>query len=212
MSRIVIVDGRKLVRDGLRAILTQSEDFEVVGEAADGREALDVIRAETPDVAIIDAQLPRLSGIELVRRLRQESSSTVCIVVSTHGSPTQVRQALGAGASGFLPADSAARDLVDAVRTVRAGRSYLGAVSDQVVSVLMAPEKSSGAIAADITARQREILQLIAEGLSTKEIATELGISDKTVETHRARLMCRLGIRKASSLVRYAIREGIVSA
>lgn len=211
-TTIVVADSKRLVREGIRGLLTSNSDLDVVGEVEGGREALAMILELAPMVAIIDAQLSQMAGIEVTRRLRDADSPTRCVVVSSYTSPSQIRDALAAGAAGFLPTDAGAADLLDCVATVAAGRTYLASVSNQVVSLLMAPDVASRGGRGDLTARQREILHLISEGMSTKEIAVELCISDKTVETHRARLMNRLGIRKASSLVRYAIREGIVSA
>jgi DNA-binding NarL/FixJ family response regulator len=212
-TSIVVADAQRLIREGLRQILEAVPEFVVVGEATNGREAVELVVSKRPDVVVIEGQLPRLSGIEAVRQIREHSRRSACVVVSaTHG-PGQVRQALVAGASGFVPKDSAAQDLVDAVRTVRSGRSYLApAVADQVVSALKTPSDGSAGPANELTTRQREVLQLIAEGLSTKEIASELGISLKTAQTHRANVMDRVGVHKVSNLVRYAIREGIVTA
>jgi DNA-binding NarL/FixJ family response regulator len=213
-TSILIVDSQQLMREGLRALLARHEEFEVISDVADGRSAVTVAVQKHPDVAIVEDQLPRLSGIEAVRRIREDSPRTACIVLSALAGSAQVRQALLAGASGFLPKDAPASNLVDAVQTVAQGRSYLApAIADSVMHALRSPGGGTGGGAgADLTGRQREVLQLIAEGLSTKEIASELGISIKTAQTHRAKLMGRVGIRKASALVRYAIREGIVSA
>jgi DNA-binding NarL/FixJ family response regulator len=212
-TSILIVDSQHLVRAGLRAILSNESDFEVVGDVADGRSAVDMAREKRPAVAILEGQLPRLSGIEAIRRIREDSPGTACIVLwSLQGSP-QVHEALRAGATGFVVKDSSAQDLVDAVRSVDDGHSYMApSAADQVVHALQSASGGLNAASCKLTSRQREVLQLIAEGLSTKEIAQELGISIKTAQTHRAKLMGRVGVRKASALVRYAIREGIVSA
>jgi len=212
-TTIVVADSQRLVREGLRRILDAVPEFEVVGEAANGREVVELVLAKRPDVVVVEGQLPRLSGIEAVRQIRERCRSTACVVIATPHGPGQVRQALVAGASGYVPKLASAEDLVEAVRTVRMGRSYLApTVADQVVSALKSPLDASSESAGDLTTRQREVLQLIAEGLSTKEIANELGISLKTAQTHRANVMDRVGVHKVSNLVRYAIREGIVSA
>ncbi len=212
-TSIVIADSQRLVRDGLRNILEAVPEFSVVGEAASGREAVDLVVSKRPDVVVIEGQLPRLSGVEAVRRIREHNRLSACVITSATYGPSQVRQSLVAGAAGFVPKDSAAQDLIDAVRTVRMGRSYLApAVADQVVSALKSPADGSPGATSELTTRQREVLQLIAEGLSTKEIAGELGISLKTAQTHRANVMDRVGVHKVSNLVRYAIREGIVTA
>lgn len=212
-TSIMIVDSQQLMRDGIRAILENQPDLDVIGDVADGRSAVTMAVQKRPDIAVVEGQLPRLSGIEAIRRIREESPRTACIVLSSPQASAQMRQALLAGAAGFLPKDSSAQDLLNAVSTVAQGRSYLApAVADQVVNALRSPGDQTGEGGGVLTSRQREVLQLIAEGLSTKEIAEELGISTKTAQTHRAKLMGRVGIRKASSLVRYAIREGIISA
>ncbi|MAI26677.1 MAG: DNA-binding response regulator [Spirochaeta sp.] len=212
-TKVMVVDAQRLVREGISRILESELDIQVVATAVDGREAVDVALEKQPDVVVIDGQLPRLSGIEAVRRIREKSHDTMCIVISSLNGPSQVKQALTAGASGFVPKDAGAADLLEAVRTVRQGRSYLApTLADQVISALTAPAEATPGGVSELTARQREVLQLIAEGLSTKEIAKELGISLKTAQTHRANVMDRVGVHKVSSLVRLAIREGLVAA
>jgi DNA-binding NarL/FixJ family response regulator len=212
-TSVLIVDSLQLVREGLRAILAAQPGLEVTGEAADGRGAVAFAREHHPDVVVLEEQLRRLSSAETVRRIREESPTTACIVLSGVEGDSQVRQALLSGATGFVPKSSSSAELLDAIRAVARGRSYLApALADHVVSALRATGRGTAGPEGELTNRQREVLQLIAEGLSTKEIAEELGISVKTAQTHRAKLMGRVGIRKASSLVRYAIREGIVSA
>lgn len=212
-TSILIVDSQRLVREGLRQILSAEPEFEVVGDIADGREAVRIACEKEVDVVIVEGQLPRLSGIEAVRRIRAERPSTACVVLSTLQGSLQVREALLAGAAAFVPKDSPSRDLIEAVRTVRLGRSYLApAVADQVVNALRSSADKANQPTGQLTPRQSEVLRLIAEGLSTKEVADELGISVKTAQTHRAKLMGRVGVRKASALVRYAIREGVVTA
>ncbi|MEE3326821.1 MAG: response regulator transcription factor [Myxococcota bacterium] len=212
-TKVMVVDAQRLVREGISRILESELDIQVVATAVDGREAVEVALEKRPDVVVIDAQLPRLSGTEAVRRIRENSHDTACIVISSLDGPNQVKQALTAGASGFVPKDAGAADLVEAVHAVRQGRSYLApTLADQVISALTAPAEAKSGGVSELTARQREVLQLIAEGLSTKEIATELGISLKTAQTHRANVMDRVGVHKVSSLVRLAIREGLVAA
>jgi len=211
-TSILIADSQRMIRQGLRGILAVYPEFRVVAEAEDGREAVELAREREPDVALVESHLPRLCGIETVRRIRRETPRTRCIVLSSQEGPGQVRNALLAGAFGFVPKTSSAEDLVDAIRRVRRGSSYLSpATADQVVSAITS--RVAGSFdQTDLTSRQREVIQLIAEGMSTKEIAVELGISVKTAQTHRANLMEKVGVHKASGLVRYAIREGIVSA
>lgn len=212
-TSILIVDSQQLVRDGLRAVLSSESDFEVIGDVADGRSAVSLALQKRPQVAVVEGHLPRLSGIEAIRLIGEESPRTACVVITSSQRSAQFRQAMLAGAIGFVTKDSPASDLIDAVRSVSQRRSYLApTVADQVVNALRVPTDGGIGTNGELTNRQREVLQLITEGLSTKEIAVELGISIKTAQTHRAKLMGRVGIRKASALVRYAIREGIVSA
>ena len=212
-TKIMVVDSQRLVREGLSRILESEPDFEVVATATNGREAVELAFEKRPDIVVIDRQLPRLCGTEAVRRIRESNQAIACIVISSLDGPNQVKQALTAGASGFVPKDASAADLVEAVNTVRQGRSYLApTLADQVISALTSPAEAGSGGVDELTARQREVLQLIAEGLSTKEIARELGISLKTAQTHRANVMDRVGVHKVSSLVRLAIREGLVAA
>ncbi len=212
-TSILLVDEQRMVREGIRCLLESHRDFQVVAEVGDGREAVRTAFEKKPDVVLIELQLPRLSGLEAIRYIRKENEATRCIVVSSHGSRSQVKEALLAGATGYVPKSSAAKELVDAIESVRSGRPYLAhTVAEHVVNAITSAQPGSKGDAADLTCREREVLQLITEGLSTKEIAHELGISVKTVQTHRANLMHKTGVHKASSLVRYAIREGLVSA
>ena len=211
-NSIMIADEDRLVRDCLKMLLELNGRFQVIAEAEDGRDAVKLALEKKPDVILIDALLPKLSGIEAVRQIRSEQPRCRAIVTSKSHTSSQVRAALLAGAIGFLPKSTSARELVDAVQSVAAGRPFLSqSISDSVASAIRSAEtEDSGPWT--LTARQREVLQLIAEGMSTKEIAQELGVSLKTAQTHRAKLMERVGVRKASMLVRYAIREGIITA
>jgi DNA-binding NarL/FixJ family response regulator len=212
-TKVMVVDSQRLIREGISRLIDADSDFEVIATAANGREAVDVAREKCPDIVVIESQLPRLSGTEAVRQIREHCRATACVVISSMDSPSQVKQALTAGASGFVPKDAGAADLLEAICAVREGRSYLApSLADQVVSALTAKTTEGQAGVSDLTVRQREVLQLIAEGLSTKEIAKELGISLKTAQTHRANVMDRMGVHKASGLVRLAIREGLVAA
>lgn len=211
-ASILIVDSEQLLRDGLRQILSEQTDFTVVGDVGDGVAAVEFVSENPVDVAIVEGQLPGL-GIEAVRRISAESPKTACVVLSRLQGPLQVQQALLAGAAAFVPKDSPSGDLITAVREASVGRSYLApGVADQVVSVLRSSADGSVAPTTRLTGRQHEVLGLIVDGLSTKEVAAELGISIKTAQTHRAKIMSKVGVRKASALVRYAIREGFVSA
>ncbi len=210
-TTILLADDHRIVREGLRKLLDANDAFEVIAEADDGEEAVQIAEAQQPDIAIMDIWMPRLSGIDAIRRI-SKTRSTRSIALSMHDSRTYVEEALRAGASGYVVKSSATEDLFEAISAVRAGRSYLSpAVAQQVVEAITRPGDTSASAAAVLTGREREVLQLIAEGHSSKEIAGLLGVSLKTIESHRANLMEKLNIHKVSSLVRFAIRSGLVS-
>ena len=210
-TTILLADDHRIVREGLRQLLNANDAFEVIAEADDGEEAVQIAEAQQPDIAIMDIWMPRLSGIDAIRRI-SKSRATRSIALSMHDSRTYVEEALRAGASGYVVKNSATEDLFEAIAAVRAGRSYLSpAVAQQVVEAITRPGDTSASAAAVLTGREREVLQLIAEGHSSKEIAGLLGVSLKTIESHRANLMEKLNIHKVSSLVRFAIRSGLVA-
>ncbi len=210
-TSILIVDSHKMIREALRLILERQPEFTVVAEAPDAQRAAEAARQTQAHVALVEMHLKGAGGVHAIRRIAKVSPRTRCIVLSGQESPVYVKQALLAGASGFVPKNSSAKELVEAVRAVRGGRSYLAqSVSDSVVGTIRSG--AGGPAEFGITARQLEVLRLIAEGLSTPEIANELGIAVKTAQTHRANLMGKIGVSKASGLVRFAIREGIIAA
>ncbi len=210
-TTILLADDHRIVREGLRQLLNANDAFEVVAEADDGEEAVQIAETLQPDIAIMDIWMPRLSGIDAIRRI-SKTRATRSIALSMHDSRTYVEEALRAGASGYVVKSSATEDLFEAIAAVRAGRSYLSpAVAQQVVEAITRPGDTSTSAAAVLTGREREVLQLIAEGHSSKEIAGLLGVSLKTIESHRANLMEKLNIHKVSSLVRFAIRSGLVA-
>ena len=216
MIRVALADDHNLVRSGIRALLERLPGVEVVGEASNGREALALIVQEKPDLALLDIGMPELNGLEAAPRIARESPRTRVVILSMHADEKHVAQALRLGVAGYVLKDSCADELPVLIRAVTRGETYLSpGISKQVVEALKA-RMSEGPVEASmpdlLTARQREILQLVAEGRSTKEIAAVLGLSIKTVETHRTQIMNRLQIRDVAGLVRYAIRAGIVSA
>ena len=215
--RILLADDHTLVRAGLRALLESMEEVTAVSEAGDGRRALELVAAERPDVALLDISMPGLNGLDVAARVSSESPHTRLLILSMHSSPSHVAQALRAGAVGYLLKDSAAEELRLALRAVMSGDTYLSpAISRQVVDGFLGrtaqPPGPEAAVDAVLTPRQREILQLVAESRSSKEVAALLGLSVKTVEAHRSQIMERLGIHDLAGLVRYAIRVGLVSA
>jgi DNA-binding NarL/FixJ family response regulator len=220
--RVLLADDHALVRAGIRALLIGLPDVESVVEAGDGQEALSLLRELRPDVALVDIAMPGLNGLELAARVMREVPGTRLVILSMHGTPGHVAQALRAGVCGYLLKDSAADELPVLLRAVMRGETYLSpTISKQVVDGYLGRTSSTPTTAPAgapdssdldvLTSRQREILQLVAEGKSTKEVAQLLDLSVKTVETHRAQIMDRLGIRDLAGLVRYAVRTGLVS-
>jgi DNA-binding NarL/FixJ family response regulator len=212
-TRIVLADDHRIVREGLRMLLDNRNDIHVVGEACDGEEVLQVVGQELPDVVVMDLSMPKLSGIDATRRITESGSRAKILVLSMHESPGYVEEVLRAGASGYLLKDSASEELVLAIDAIRSGDSYLSpAITQQVVDALAHPADRPSSAVSVLSERERQVLTLIAEGLSSKEIARDLGVSLKTIESHRANLMDKLEIHKVSGLVRFAIRVGLVTA
>jgi DNA-binding NarL/FixJ family response regulator len=211
---VLLADDHTLVRAGLRSLLESIPGVEVVAETGDGREALELIGTERPDVALLDIGMPSLNGLEVAKRAAKESPRTRVVMLSMHADASYVRQALRAGASGYLLKGAAVSELPLALQAVMRGETYLTPkVSQEVVQGFLREGSANDTDPlAGLTERQREILQLIAEGKTTKEIAFDLEVSAKTVETHRARMMERLGIHDVPGLVRFAIRAGLVSS
>lgn len=213
--RIILADDHALVRAGLRALLERRADVEVVAEADDGRTAVALARRHRPDVVFMDVSMPGLNGVDATMQLAQQCPAVRVVVLSMHKNEEYVSQALQAGAAGYLLKDAATAELGVALQGVARGDVYLSpAVSQQVVSsyVQRVRTPADGAPASRLTQRQREVLQLIAEGRTTKQIAATLHLSAKTVETHRRQLMQRLAVHDIAGLVRYAVRVGLVSA
>lgn len=196
--RVFLLEDHTIVRQGLVALLDTAEDVEVVGQAGDGRRALDEILELDPDVLVSDIAVPGLSGLEVVKRLRDAGCLARVVMLSMYHDPEWVKRALDAGANGYLVKGTGVRDLLKAVRTVAAGETFLS------------PGATRAARTEELTGREREVLTLLAEGHTSKEIGGVLGISSRTVEHHRARLMTKLGINDVAGLTRYAVRTGLV--
>jgi DNA-binding NarL/FixJ family response regulator len=207
--RILLVDDHAVVRAGVRALLQDSPDIEIIGEAADGAAAVDLAREHRPDVVIMDIAMPHLNGLEAAARIKEDNPAVKLVILSMHDSREYVLQALKAGASAYVMKDSAPVELGLALAAVRRDDTYLSpAVSKQVIRDYL--DGANRQPDTPLTPRQREVLVLIAQGMSTKKVAHQLNVSVKTVETHRAQLMQRLGISDIAGLVRYAIRTGLV--
>jgi two-component system response regulator NreC len=208
---ILLADDRRMMREGLRALLERQGDMKVVAEAEDGRAAVDAVRKHKPSVAILDLAMPGLNGIEAARQIAEARLGTKTIILSVHAEKRFVTEALRAGAAGYVLKDSAFEELAHAIRVAADNQVYLSpAIARAVVEgyIGRSPQQRSSAFAV-LTDRERQILQLLAEGRSAKQIATDLGVSIKTVETHRANIMKKLGKHSIAELTKYAIREGL---
>ncbi len=206
-GQVLIADDHPLIRQGLRTLLEQ-HGFTVVGEAADGREATQLAQELEPDVAVLDLAMPLLNGLDAAREITRASRRTKTIVVTVHTADQYVLAALQAGVRGYVLKSQATAELVQAIQEVMRGGRYLSpGISEAVVQAYLA---KTDLPADPLTPREREVLQLIAEGKRTKDIAGLLGVSVKTVESHRTRLMEKLDIRQTAGLVRYAIRRGLI--
>ena len=212
--RILLADDHQLMRSGLRLLIEQQADLTVVGEAADGREAVALAKSLRPDVAVMDISMPNLNGIEAAHQITQSHAEIAVIVLSMHPDESYVLRALKAGAKGYLLKDSAESDLITAVRAVARGKSFFSpAVSKVLLDDYIRKLKRSGAEDAYdlLTPREREVLQLVAEGKSNKEVANLLNLSVYTVETHRSNIMQKLNLKGVPELTLYAVRKGIIS-
>jgi two-component system, NarL family, response regulator NreC len=206
---VLLADDHEIVREGVRSIL-ERQGFSVVGEASDGREAVALASALRPDVAVLDAAMPLLNGIDAARAITALGRGTKSVLLTMHTEAPRVRQALRAGVRGYVVKTQASSDLTRAIHDVVRGYLHLSPI---VSSAAIAPRlRPSGGAGAPLTLREREVVQLIAEGKTTKEIASILHLSPKTVDSHRMRSMAKLDVHNISSLVRYAIREGMIDA
>jgi len=212
-TRIILADDHQILRQGLRCLLSSERDFEVVGEAADGRTAVDLAERLQPNVVVMDIAMPGLNGIEATRQIVERVAGARVLALSAHPERKLIAEVLKAGGSGYLLKESAFEELAGAIRTAAAKKIYLspkiaGEVVDDYVKMSKAPMLT---VFGALSPREREVLQLIAEGHSTKEVARTLKVSVKTVETHRRQLMNKLELYSVAELTRYAIREGLAS-
>jgi DNA-binding NarL/FixJ family response regulator len=211
--RILLADDHKIIREGLRSLIEKQPDMEVVAETQDGLTAVRLTQKLSPDVVIMDIGMPEMNGIEATREIVSSAKSIRIIALSMHSDKRFVLEMLKAGASGYLLKDSAFEELVSAIHTVMSGQRYLSPkVTDVVVEeYLHNLTKSESTVFTVLTAREREVLQLLAEGKATKQIAATLNVSVKTIETHRQQIMEKLNLRSIAELTKYAIREGLTS-
>jgi two-component system, NarL family, response regulator NreC len=212
--RIVIAEDHTILREGLRALLTSSPDFDIVGEAADGREAIRCVEKLKPNLILTDLSMPRMNGMDAIREIRRRAPETKILVLTVHKTEEYILATLKAGADGYLLKESTQAELLAAVRHVLSGKHYISpGISDKVLDGYLEGRKTlkSRTSWETLTQREREILKLIAEGYKNKEIADDLCISVKTVEKHRANLMEKLNLHNVQALTTYAIERGLVS-
>ena len=211
--RIVLVEDHTILREGLRALLTADPDFEIIGEAADGREAVRFVEKQIPDLILMDLSMPRMTGMDAIREIKKRYPQTKIIALTVHKTEEYLRTTLQAGADGYVLKDATHDELMMAIENVLKGKTYLSpGVSGKVIEGYLEGKESQ--IPASkmglLSQREREVLKLIAEGYKNKEIATDLCISLKTVEKHRANLMKKLDLHNAAALTAYAIEQGLV--
>lgn len=213
--RVVLAEDHTIVREGLRALLDVRDDIEVVAEVADGRAAVEAVAAHKPDVAILDLGMPELNGVDATRIIRKDHPTTQVLILSMHSGEEYVRPAIRAGASGYLLKGSGLSDLVAAIQAVSRGDAFF---SPAIAKIVLHDSRRDGRTGGRdpqpgdaLTNREREILQLVAEGKSSPEIARQLSLSVKTVEGHRGRIMAKLDVHHVAGLVRHAIKIGLVT-
>lgn len=211
MISVLVADDHSIVREGIRRLIEGENDLQLCGEAADGREVLEKIAADQPNVVILDITMPRLSGLETLERVRAKHPAVKTIVLSVHADPPMIQNAISLGVDGYLLKNARPSEILSAIRAVTRGGSYFSPpVAKEIVAQIREPRTATDQPFTLLSGREREVLHLIAEGLSAKEIAVELSISNKTVEAHRTSLMRKLEVRKATELVRYAVRHGLI--
>lgn len=212
MTRVLLADDHKILRQGLRTLLEQENDIDIVGEAENGRSSVKLAGELAPDVVIMDVAMPDLNGIDAARRIAEAEPRTKVLALSMHSDGRYVRGMLQAGARGYILKDCAAEELTRAIRTVMANQVYVSpGVTGTIVKDYIRQLSMSADEPAALSHREREVLQLLAEGGSTAIIADELHLSVKTIETHRKNIMDKLGLRSIAELTKYAIREGITT-
>ncbi len=213
--RILLADDHAILRDGIRALLSDEADLQVVGEAENGRQALEKARALRPDIVIMDIGMPLLSGLEATKHIRREVPESRVLILTMHQNDEYLAQVLAAGASGYVLKDAAGRELVLAIRQVARGEPFFSPLMTRTLTSLylnsLEAERTHDPYD-DLTIREREVLQLVAEGFTNRQIAEMLKLSIKTVKTHRLHLMQKLDLHDRTELVKYAFQKGIITA
>jgi two-component system response regulator NreC len=212
-TRLLLADDHTVLRSGLRLLLERQKDFVVVGEASDGREAVELARSEAPAVVVMDIAMPLLNGIEATTRISAARGKTQVVILSVHADESYIIRALKAGARGYLLKDSAEADLIQAIRAVQAGKAYFSPAVSKVMAEDYVRKIQQQGVEDPydlLTGRERELLQLLAELKSTKDISALLGLSPHTIDTHRGNLMQKLNVHSVSELILYAVRKGII--
>ncbi|MBN8595601.1 MAG: response regulator transcription factor [Anaerolineae bacterium] len=212
MIRIILADDHQMLRQGLRKLLEEEQGFQVIGEAGDGIEATQLVEALQPDVLVVDMMMPGLNGLDVIRSVRQYSEHTRIIMLSMHANEAYVIEALRLGASAYLLKESGSSELIKAIHSVMAGRRFLTpALADRALEAYIAQANQPSSDPYELlTARERQVLHLAAEGHSNPEIAERLVIGVRTVETHRSNLMNKLSLKNQSELIRYAVQRGLL--
>ena len=212
--RVIVADDHAIIREGLRVMLGNQPDMEVMGVAANGREVLHLVDEHKPDVAVMDISMPELNGIEAIQQMLPRHPHMQVVVLSIHGTKPYVYRALKAGAKGYLLKETAGLEVVDAIRAVYRGERYLSqSIADLLTNASFRNLEGSIEISPleALSSREREILQLVAEGKTSQEIAERLSLSSKTVDTYRSRLMRKIGVEDMASLIKFAIQSGVIS-
>lgn len=213
-TRVLIADDHPLIRSGLRSLLARESEFEVVGEAADGYQALELVAQLKPDIVMLDVSMPRLNGIDVARKISETTPSTRVIIVSIHSDESYVLRALRAGAKGYLLKASPEGDILNAVRTVAAGHAYLSPEMSRLLVEEYVREMRERGVEDSydlLSIREKEILQLLVSGSSNRQIADMIHVSVATVETHRSNVLQKLGVHSLPELILYAVRKGLLS-
>lgn len=209
-TTIVLADDHELVRESIASLLREVPDFEVIGQCANGRQLLELVERLLPDVAVVDVSMPELNGVEAARRLQETSRGTRVIALSAYMDEAYIRDMIDAGVVAYIIKSGAAKDLIQAIRTASRGKVYLSKGIIEVAHQIRSSGRANGQYLRPLSQREREILQLVAEGKSSKEIAASLGIGETTVKTHRNNIMGKLNVRDVAGLTRQAIKLKLV--